>query len=127
MRPPRQGSRWSAGRVQRRGRYTAYIESDDWFRRREQWHTEHVETTSAEPTCAVCDQTWTLNRDDLHHRTYDRLGHELHSDLIPLCRTHHRAVHDLWDASPAWRRLGRVQATAGIISILRRRQKGQRS
>jgi hypothetical protein len=127
MRAPRQGSRWSAGRIRRRGRYASYIESEAWFRRREQWHAEHVDSTGAEPTCAVCDAAWTLSRGDLHHRTYDRLGRERYGDLIPMCRVHHAALHELWDASPAWRRLGRAQATAGIISILRRQLEGQRS
>ena len=30
---------------------------------------------------------------ELHHHTYDRLGCELLTDLVPLCRQHHAAVH----------------------------------
>jgi hypothetical protein len=125
MRDARSGIRWSTGRVARRGQYAAYIQSDDWFRRRERWYTDHVTTTGQPPVCAVCDRVWTLSRGDLHHRTYDRLGHEHHADLTPLCRADHGSLHDLWDSSPSWRRLGRAQATAGIISILRRQSEGQ--
>ena len=120
MRKTRPGSRWSVGRVRRRGRYAAYIASDDWYRRREQWYREWVAETGSEPACAVCGTRWTLSRGDLHHRTYDRLGAEWHTDLVPLCRPHHTALHDLWDESPSWRRLGRAQATAGITAVLRR-------
>jgi hypothetical protein len=126
MREARPGSRWSAGRVLRRGRYAAYIASDDWFRRREAWHSQTIARTGLEPSCAVCGSAWTLSLGDLHHRTYDRLGAELDADLVPLCRADHDALHRLWDESPAWRRLGRSQATAGIIAALRRQARGTR-
>jgi hypothetical protein len=54
---------------------------------------------------------WRLRDGDLHHRT---------CDLLPLCREHHRAPHELWEARPAWRRLGREIATVGTIAALRR-------
>ena len=120
MRAARPGSRWSAGRVQRRSRYAAYIDSDDWFRRRELWHEEWLARYGAPAVCMVCGGKWSLGRGDLHHRTYDRLGHELFEDLVPLCREHHTALHDIWDRTPAWRRMGRQHATAGIIAALRR-------
>lgn len=122
MRPPRPGSGWSAGRVLCRGRYAAYIDSPDWFARRERWHATHLVMTGQEPVCAVCGRPWRLRDDDLHHATYARLGDEAYHDLVPMCREHHTALHNLWDASLAWRPLGRAQATAGIIAVLRRRQ-----
>ena len=57
---------------------------------------------------------------DLHHRSYDRFGVEAFTDLLPLCRDCHTRLHDLWDCSPDWRKLGRSQATIGIIHALRR-------
>lgn len=124
MREVRPGSPWSAGRVIRRSRYAAYVESQAWFDRREQWRDEWVRQTGSEPRCAVCGDPWSLSNGNLHHRSYDRLGHERHTDLIAICRVHHTALHDLWDKSPSWRRLGRSQATAGIIAALRRQLKG---
>jgi hypothetical protein len=118
MRPPRAGSRWSGGRVRRRSRYATYLASDEWFARRARWYFDQLAVGRA-VRCQVCGQAWTLDQGDLHHRTYDHLGHEHHGDLVPLCRTHHAALHQIWDGSPAWRRLGRTQATAGIITALR--------
>jgi len=122
MRPPRPGSRWSARRLHRRRSYAAYIASPDWITRRHRWYDEHLRRTGSAPTCAVCSRPWRLRDDDLHHASYARLGHEADSDLLPMCREHHQALHDLWDADPAWRRLGRERATGGIIAALRHRQ-----
>jgi hypothetical protein len=121
MRPPRPGSRWSTRRLARRCRYAAYIDSRKWLDRRERWHADHLRLTGAEPVCVVCGQPWRLRADDLHHASYTRLGDEAHRDLIPMCRADHQALHELWDTNPAWRRLGRERATAGIVAALRRR------
>jgi hypothetical protein len=40
-------------------------------------------------TCVACD----FPRPSLHHVTYERLGRESLSDVIPLCSRCHRAVH----------------------------------
>lgn len=53
-------------------------------------------------TCFACGQENVV----LHHRTYERLGHERLSDVVPLCQAHHIEVHKLvnrgevtlWDA-----------------------------
>ena len=107
-------------RLRRRERYATYIESVDSYGQRVLWYADHLRLTSAEPVCAVCEKPWRLHDGDLHHASYERLGHERSTDLIPLCRDHHQAVHDLWDASPSWRRLSDARATAGIIAALRR-------
>jgi 5-methylcytosine-specific restriction endonuclease McrA len=121
MRAPRLGSRWSRHRVARRARYADYIQSDAWWHTRQTWYAARTaELGRGEPCCAVCDAPWLLDRDDLHHKTYDRLGHEHLADLLPMCRACHTRLHDLWDTSPAWRKLGRARATAGIIAALRR-------
>lgn len=120
MRPPRPGSRWSGRRLARRRRYAAYLGSRTWIARRERWHADQLRRAATEPACAVCGKPWRLREDDLHHASYARLGDEAHHDLIPMCRPHHQALHDLWDASPAWRRLGRERASVGIIAALRR-------
>lgn len=129
MRPARADVPWSRGRVRRRRQYGSYITSPAWYRRREEWLAEwHAANEArpagerqAEPACRVCDRPWTERTGDLHHVTYDRLGAELFDDLVSLCREHHTALHDLYDQSPAWRRLGRRAATHGIIAALRRR------
>lgn len=41
--------------------------------------------------CELCNNTRWL---DVHHKTYERRGHELESDLIVLCRNCHEKFHD---------------------------------
>jgi 5-methylcytosine-specific restriction endonuclease McrA len=113
-------------RVAVRGRYATYIDSEPWYQRRQRWHAQWMARTGVDPVCLVCGTTWTLRAGDLHHRSYDRLGAEAFEDLVPLCRVCHTAVHDLWDAAPAWRRLGRPQATDGIVAALRRSRRPDR-
>jgi hypothetical protein len=71
-----------------------------------------------EPVCIVCDAPWTL-RDQLHHRTYARLGAETWQDLVPMCRDHHAALHAVMEQNPAWRKVPREQATDLIAARLR--------
>lgn len=92
--------------------------SPGWWRRRERWAAT---AAAAGPiVCAVCDAPWRVTRDDLHHRSYDRLGHELDEDLVALCRGCHEELHQLIDRYAAWRRLPRAMATDQIIAALRR-------
>lgn len=42
-------------------------------------------------TCFACGQ----ENVSLHHRTYERLGRERLSDVVPLCQSHHRELHHL--------------------------------
>ena len=63
--------------------YRAYLDSDDWRRRRalvlarDGW------------TCRVCSSRASV----AHHVDYSRVGSERLSDLLALCAEHHRAVH----------------------------------
>lgn len=65
--------------------YGEYIESDDWYAKRD----EYRESNRPQP-CAVC---WDPQV-DLHHRTYARLGRPWLDDLVPLCRDHHNELHE---------------------------------
>ena len=120
MRDPRPQIVWSKRRVCRRVAYAAWMASDNWLVLRRQWHGTWISRYGEPPACAVCDEPWTLRRDDLHHRSYDRLGHEQFGDLVPLCRTCHTRLHQLIESSSAWQRLGRPRATDTAIVILRR-------
>lgn len=42
-----------------------------------------------------CELCYTTGQLEVHHRTYDRYGEELLSDLIALCRRCHRRFHDI--------------------------------
>ncbi|HZT67934.1 MAG TPA: hypothetical protein VFA11_19260 [Acidimicrobiales bacterium] len=121
MRDPRPGSAWSWGRVCARGRYAAWMASAGWAAGRAAWVTEWSRRYRAAPRCMACGAFWGPGDGDLHHRSYARLGTERFGDLWPMCRGCHEAWHRIWDASPAWRSLGREHATVGIVALLRNR------
>jgi hypothetical protein len=66
-------------------RYKAYMESNEWKafanRVREFWGNR----------CAVCYRAGPL---EVHHRTYVRLGHELPTDCIAVCKRCHARCDD---------------------------------
>src|SRR5690625_3077347 len=111
------GRKLTPKRITGRARYRKHIQSRAWFDRRERWFEESQQIGGI-VVCAVGGGRWTL-KDDLHHVTYDRLGQEDHDDLVALCRFHHEQLHQIWDASRAWRRLPRGTATKGIIAPLK--------
>lgn len=121
MRDPRPGIAWSRRRVDRRVAYATWMASDAWLAHRRRWRAAWITVHGELPTCAICGERWTLRCGDLHHRTYDRLGHEHFADLVPLCRPCHTVLHRIIESSPAWRKLGRPRATAAAIALLRRR------
>lgn len=64
---------------------------------REYLETPHWKKISAEykekfPICEVCRKN---NSSQVHHKSYQRLGHERYWDLIAICRDCHRAKHNL--------------------------------
>jgi len=107
-------------RAARRRAYATYMASGSWQRRRRAW-LRHWRNThpGADPVCAVCERVWTLS-DDLHHASYDHLGHEPDADLVPMCKPCHRALHRILERSSHWRALPHRAATARIITNLRR-------
>ena len=122
MREPRAGLAWSVRRLRRRVAYATWMASPAWRARRRAWHDAWVSSHRAAPVCAICGAPWTLERGDLHHRRYDRLGAEADADLIPLCRTPcHDEVHRILESNPAWLRLGRASSTDAIVARLQRR------
>jgi hypothetical protein len=68
-----------------------------------EWWAEVRARFNADPNtphaCAVCGTP----RYQLHHRTYERLGAERLSDLLPLCSTHHEALHRAWTTHQRYR------------------------
>jgi hypothetical protein len=65
-------------------RYEWYLQSDDWKAARKSAHRR------AGGKCQACNSDKAL---EVHHRTYERRGEELASDLLVLCRRCHQAVH----------------------------------
>lgn len=65
--------------------YRGYLLSDAWKKRRERYFRKHPKQ------CWICGKKTDIH---LHHCNYERVGgRERDSDLVPLCRSHHRGVH----------------------------------
>ena len=72
--------------VDRRG-YAAYIRSAAWTRKKKEFRL----SKRCKHRCSKCGE-----KDaplDIHHLTYERLGNELVTDLIELCRACHWITH----------------------------------
>jgi hypothetical protein len=120
MREPRPGIGWSRQRLACRVAYANWMGSRQWREWRRQWRLRWLAYYGSEPACLVCSKTWTLTNGDLHHRSYERLGAEQWSDVLPMCRVCHDRLHAIYESNPAWRRLGRLRATDLIVAQLRR-------
>lgn len=114
-------------RIHRRAVYQSYLASRAWRDRRRAWYAAWLTKAGTPPTCLVSDHQWSPKTGHLHHLTYVRIGNEDDTDLVPLCARDHRRLHDVLESSPSWRRLGRAQASVGIIAMLRRRRSSQQA
>ena len=65
--------------------YRDYLKSNYWKQAKKRYFASNLPKR-----CIVCGNKVF----ELHHRSYVRLGKELPEDLIPLCRKHHKIVHD---------------------------------
>ena len=65
--------------------YSEYLKTEGWKVRRAK------ALARAEHRCQVCNSDKRL---EIHHRTYERLGHERDADLVVLCRSCHQLFHD---------------------------------
>jgi 5-methylcytosine-specific restriction endonuclease McrA len=68
--------------------YTAYMQSPAWQARR------RAALNAAGWCCEQCGMPRELVRLQVHHRTYERLGAELPSDLQVLCRPCHERADE---------------------------------
>ena len=68
-----------------RDEYHAYLMSDVWTVRK------HAARAAAGGRCQICNYGGRL---DVHHRTYERIGNELPTDVVVLCRQCHRLFHE---------------------------------
>ena len=103
-------------------RYTDWLASPGWHRRRQRWASEE-QRRYGRIVCALCGARWSQSRGDLHHLSYSRMGRERHEDLMAMCRPCHELVHQAIDASRSWQRLisrgRRRQGTLAIIESIR--------
>jgi hypothetical protein len=65
-------------------RYAEYLRSPHWIKVRD------AALKRAGHRCQTCNSDQNL---DVHHRTYENLGHEFPMDLTVLCRSCHERIH----------------------------------
>jgi len=75
----------SAGADLRKIPYREYLQTEHWQKVRD------YALERAEHRCQVCNASGELHT---HHRTYDRRGEEMPSDVIVLCAGCHKLFHD---------------------------------
>lgn len=77
--------------------YHEYIQSDEW----------KIKASAAKQNagwrCQVCNKSHHEAQLDAHHRTYERLGHELPGDITVLCRD----CHELYERNKKARKAQR--------------------
>jgi hypothetical protein len=73
--------------------YREYLRSEHWRNTRASYRASGLPQA-----CLVCG----ASKVNLHHRTYQRLGRESLTDLVPLCRPCHRSVHEYLWANPGY-------------------------
>ena len=108
-------------RIHRRAVYQSYLASRAWRDRRRAWYAAWLTSAGTPPSCLVCERKWSPKTGHLHHLTYVRIGNEEDTDLVALCARDHRRLHDVLEKSQSWRRLGRAQASLGVVAMLQRR------
>jgi hypothetical protein len=64
--------------------YNSYLISEHWTEFRASYYSEHPKE------CYVCGCSENIH---LHHIRYTRIGKEKVSDVVPLCKKHHKRVH----------------------------------
>lgn len=71
--------------------YKAYLQSDEWKR---------IRTRIRRRARGRCERCGVNVRDDIHHKTYERVGNEDLKDLIAVCRPCHRCIHGKSEYDP---------------------------
>ncbi len=66
--------------------YKDYLQTKHWRIKKDQYKKEY------ECKCCMCESTKNLN---LHHMTYENIGHENLNDLCYLCKDCHNALHKM--------------------------------
>lgn len=117
----RKGTIQQTGMSARKQTYLAFIRSPQWRAYRAAWWAEYDRRNSTR-ACYCCDvPQHKLKRSlELHHRTYERLGAEQYTDLVPVCPTCHRWI------TRQWRARGRTGLTLTLWELTDERRRAMR-
>ena len=91
----------------RKDRYLAYLASDTWTKIRCDMFMLR------DGKCELCGKAGT----QVHHLTYENLGHEEPTDLILLCGKCHQKEHGLIKPKPKRKKKGKPKKTRGCKRI----------
>ena len=94
-----------------------YLRSEHWLR------TRREALVRADQRCQVCNGHQAL---DVHHRTYERLGAELPTDLTVLCRRCHDLFHKSMAPKPGTPKNREPRSPKAAKAKSRRQRKAQR-
>jgi len=98
--------------------YYDYIQSDSW----KSVKLRYIESRYPK-NCYFCDDAWNKSF-HFHHRTYKRLGRELLSGIVPICRRCHEAVHEMNKKKlcSLWPKRNIVRRYIGLEEVKRNRR-----
>ena len=74
--------------------YNKYLKSPHWYSLKIRFR----KSSYCKNQCWICGSKQNIN---IHHKTYRRIGKEWVSDLIELCRTCHKEVHEVEKSNTA--------------------------
>ena len=91
----------------------------EWYRdvylKSEHWKKKRLEALEyAKNLCQLCNKNKLLN---VHHRTYENLGHEDIKDLITLCGSCHNKFHNDFNPSEGFKIPIKKYGTEGLMPI----------
>lgn len=86
-----------ASQSERKSLYAAYLQSAAWRAKRALAENQHG---------IICVECRVAAAENIHHKTYSRIGDEDVADLVPLCRRCHEAQHGM--ATPFWEEVCRA-------------------
>jgi cytochrome c len=79
------------------------LEYQDYVRNNTSWKSIRAKAHKRQRDCLCCGSREEL---DIHHKTYERLGHEKVTDLQVLCRDCHYVWHErqknFWHIRPSY-------------------------
>lgn len=78
--------------------YDEYIKSEKWQQTRKRYFSSKMNKCDKLNGQWVCYCCHTFDATlELHHRTYKRLGNEYLRDLVPVCKSCHKKIHEFYE------------------------------
>lgn len=80
--------------------YRDYLASEHWQKVKKAFYNSSLcKRFDQNAACDSCERIMARNNLHLHHKTYERLGHERLTDFSLVCENCHSKIHKLFDSS----------------------------